>query len=115
MEGAQFSSLPRVGGFEFPGFSEFSTIPPELQETAHRPWPLPRGPWIMRMVWEDLLFAHWSLPVETVRALVPRAFQLDTFDSKAWVAVTPLRMTGVRARGTPALPLVSEFPELNVR
>src|SRR6266849_3694594 len=29
-----------------------------LQETAHRPWPMPDGPWVMAQSWHDLLFAH---------------------------------------------------------
>ena len=24
----------------------------------HRPWPLPRRPWLMRQQWNRLLFAH---------------------------------------------------------
>jgi hypothetical protein len=30
-----------------------------IVETAHRPWPLPDGQWLMAQTWEDLLFAHW--------------------------------------------------------
>ena len=33
-----------------------------LRETAQRPWPLPHGPWIMKQVWHELLFAHWPIP-----------------------------------------------------
>jgi uncharacterized protein YqjF (DUF2071 family) len=65
--------------------------------------------------WHDLLFAHWPLAVERVRALVPPELELDTRDGAAWVAVTPFHMSGIRARGLPALPGTSAFPELNVR
>jgi len=81
----------------------------------HRPWPPPRGPWIMAQSWHDLLFAHWPLPVEALRSAVPPALALDTFDGRAWLGVIPFRMTGVRPRGVPALPGLSAFPELNVR
>ena len=27
-----------------------------LLQTAHRPWPLPQGPWVMRQTWDRLLF-----------------------------------------------------------
>ena len=37
--------------------------------------------------WHDLLFAHWALPAEQVRPLVPRELDLDTFDGKAWIGV----------------------------
>lgn len=86
-----------------------------LTKQDHRPWPLPRRPWIMAQVWHDLLFAHWPVAPEVVRPLVPRALELDTFEGQAWLGVVPFRMTGVRLRGTPALPYLSAFPELNVR
>jgi len=86
-----------------------------LKHTAHRPWPLPRGPWIMKQGWHDLLFAHWAVPVEVLRPLIPRALEIDTFGGQAWLGVVPFRMSGVRMRGTPAIPGFSRFPELNVR
>lgn len=88
----------------------------ELLRTAeHRPWALPRGPWVMFQRWHELLFAHWPLPPEAVRRLIPPALELDLFEGRAWVGVVPFRMTQVRLRGTPALPWLSAFEELNVR
>jgi uncharacterized protein len=81
----------------------------------HRPWPLPGGPWVMAQRWHDLLFAHWPVPVAAVRALIPAGLEIDTFDGAAWLGVVPFRMSDVRLRGTPALPWLSFFPELNVR
>ncbi len=86
-----------------------------LNKLNHRPWPLPRGPWIMAQVWHDLLFAHWPVAPEILRPLVPASLELDTFEDEAWLGVVPFRMSGVRLRGTPALPYLSAFPELNVR
>jgi uncharacterized protein len=86
-----------------------------LKHTEHRPWPLPCGPWIMKQKWHDLLFAHWPVEAEKLRPLIPRALGIDTFDGQAWVGVVPFRMSGVRARGTIAVPGLSRFPELNVR
>src|SRR5918998_1464012 len=85
------------------------------RETGHRPWPLPDGPWWMAQTWEDLLFAHWRVPFEPVRALIPPDLELDRFDGDVWLGVTPFCLTGLRARGTLPLPRVSAFPELNVR
>jgi uncharacterized protein len=81
----------------------------------HRPWPLPSSPWIMRQEWNDLLFAHWRVPLAALRPLVPAALPIDEFDGSAWVSLTPFLLTGMRARGLPAFPVVSSFPELNVR
>lgn len=81
----------------------------------HRPYPAPRRPWAMRMVWEDLLFEHWRVDPSLLRPLVPGGLELQTFEGAAWLAVVPFRMRGVRARLTPPLPWLSAFPELNVR
>lgn len=86
-----------------------------LKKQEHRPWPLPRGGWIMAQVWHDLLFAHWPLDPDTLRPLIPPALELDTFGGQAWLGVVPFRMSGVRLRATPAIPWFSAFPELNVR
>jgi hypothetical protein len=86
-----------------------------LQETAHRPWPLPAGLWVMAQSWHNLLFAHWPVDARKLRALIPECLEIDQFEGQAWLAVVPFRMTGVRLRGTPALPWLSAFPELNVR
>ncbi len=86
-----------------------------LRETTHRPWPLPERRWVMGQTWEDLLFAHWSVPDEQLRAHVPEALELETHDGQAWLGVTPFRLTGLRGRGLLPVPYVSSFLELNVR
>ncbi|HYL61037.1 MAG TPA: DUF2071 domain-containing protein [Candidatus Methylomirabilis sp.] len=90
-------------------------MPPSLKDTAHRPWPLPAGPWVMAQSWHDLLFAHWAVDAAALRAQIPNELEIDTFHGRAWIGVVPFRMTGVRLRGMPALPWLSAFPELNVR
>jgi uncharacterized protein YqjF (DUF2071 family) len=86
-----------------------------IESVAHRPWPLPGRPWVMAQTWHDLLFAHWPIPVEVMRPRVPAELALDTFAGHCWVGVVPFHMSGVRARGLPALPGFSRFPEMNVR
>jgi uncharacterized protein YqjF (DUF2071 family) len=83
--------------------------------SEHAPPPLPPGPWVMHQTWHDLLFAHWPVPVAMLRPLIPASLDIDTFDGTAWVGVVPFHMTGVRLRGTPPLPAIGAFPELNVR
>jgi uncharacterized protein YqjF (DUF2071 family) len=86
-----------------------------LNETAHRPWPMPAGPWVMTQTWNDLLFAHWPVDAGALRERVPASFELDLFDGQAWLGIVPFHMTNVAPRFVPALPWVSAFPELNVR
>ena len=69
----------------------------------------------MRQTWNELLFAHWPLPADGLAHKIPAPLELDLFEGKAWLAVTPFHMTGIRARGLPPLPGVSAFAELNVR
>ena len=88
---------------------------PALDTTDHRPWPIPERPWSWRQTWCDLLFAHWPVPVERLRSLVPSSLTIQEFDRTAWIGVVPFRMEGVMRRPLPDLPWVSAFPELNVR
>ena len=86
-----------------------------LADTDHRPWPLPQRPWALAMRWHELLFMHWPVPREELRARIPPTLSIDTFDGTAWIGVVPFRMGGVRPRLVPPMPWLSAFPELNVR
>jgi uncharacterized protein YqjF (DUF2071 family) len=86
-----------------------------LSENAHRPWPLPDSPWVMFQQWSDLLFAHWAVNPDVLRPLVPRELELDLFEGKAWVAVTPFRMTDLWMRSLPRIPGANHFLEMNFR
>ena len=83
--------------------------------TLTDPPPAPRRPWVMRMRWVDLLFAHWPLPAETLAPLVPAPLELETFEGQAWLGIVPFVMEDVAPRALPAVPRLSRFPELNVR
>lgn len=99
------------------GESDKAEMRPEeiLAIHEHRPWPLPQRPWIMRQEWNRLLFAHWPVALDKMRALVPEPLRLDAREGRCWVAVTPFHLSGLRARGLPPVPGTSAFPELNVR
>jgi uncharacterized protein YqjF (DUF2071 family) len=86
-----------------------------LDLTEHRPYPLAAGRWVMGQTWRNLLFAHWRVERELLRPHVPARLELDEHDGSAWIGLTPFTVTGLRLRGMPPLPLVSEFRELNCR
>jgi hypothetical protein len=88
-----------------------------LDQTAHRPFPPPAAPWIMRQRWHDVLFAHWPVDPQQLRRVLPSALRpfLDVFEGRAWVGVIPFWMSHVRPRFVPPIPGLSSFPELNVR
>src|SRR4051794_17472179 len=88
-----------------------------LDQTAHRPWPLPDDdkPWVMGQTWERLLFAHWRVPIAKLREVVHPEIRIDSSDGSAWIGIPPFTVTGFHVRGAPPPPLVSSFHEINVR
>ncbi|WP_448070834.1 YqjF family protein [Georgenia yuyongxinii] len=65
--------------------------------------------------WTDLTFLHWALPASAVEERLPPGLELDTFDGRAWVGVTPFVMRDARPALVPAVPYLSHFTEVNVR
>ncbi len=62
-----------------------------------------------RQTWAEP-FAHWPLPPELLRPLIPPALTLDTYDGFAWLGIVPFRMRDVYPRLVPSLPWLSAFP-----
>jgi uncharacterized protein YqjF (DUF2071 family) len=81
----------------------------------HRPWPMPERRWVMGQTWTDLLFAHWRVPPAALERVMPPELPLDTFGGSGWLGVTPFGVRNLRTRLTLPIPLLSEFPEINVR
>lgn len=75
----------------------------------------PEGTPVMEQVWEDLLFLHWPIEEAVLRRLIPEALEIDTFEGKAWIGITPFRLSGLRLMSLPPIPGFSEFNEINVR
>jgi uncharacterized protein len=75
----------------------------------------PAGWPIMHQTWDKLLFLHWRLPPESLRAFIPSRLTLDTFEGSSWIGLTPFTMRGIRPVLLPAIPWLSRTHELNVR
>ena len=86
-----------------------------LRVVRHRPYPLPPGPWVGGQTWEHLLFAHWSCDPTAMARVIPPGLELDLFEERAWLAITPFRLHGLRPRALPSIPGVNPFLETNVR
>lgn len=69
----------------------------------------------MAQTWRDLLFAHWPVEPAAIDEHVPRELAIETWGGQAWIGITPFEVRALRARMTLPLPLVSRFPEINVR
>jgi uncharacterized protein YqjF (DUF2071 family) len=67
------------------------------------------------MRWHDVLFLHWPVPEHRITTHVPNALNVETFDGSAWCGIVPFSMSEIRPRLLPAVPTVSNFPELNIR
>ena len=88
-------------------------FPPEPITVAprrmvHRP--------VMLQGWYNLTSLHWRYDVDSVAALLPQGFRVDTFDDGAWVGLIPFHMRRIRIPGLERIKLPwSTFPETNVR
>jgi uncharacterized protein YqjF (DUF2071 family) len=66
--------------------------------------------------WRSLLFLHWVVPLERLRALVPEPLAIDTFAGRAYVGLIPFAMSDVRPRRPlPPVPTARAFLETNLR
>src|SRR5262249_5292507 len=69
---------------------------------------------LMLQRWHEICFFHWSCDPQLLQPRLPPGLRLDTFDSKAWIGLTPFLLTGLRPPLFPqALGLA--FPEMNLR
>jgi uncharacterized protein YqjF (DUF2071 family) len=70
---------------------------------------------IMKQQWQELAYVHWRYDPSVVQALLPKGLEVDTFDGSAWVGLIPFSMRNISFPGTPAIPYLGSFPEVNVR
>src|SRR5690625_4482750 len=72
-------------------------------------------PWIGVQHWETPAFFHWPVPYDTLRALVPAPFELDTFNNETWVSVVLFQATATYPRIGHQLFSLGPLWQLNVR
>lgn len=94
-----------TGGTSPPYDTDIDRVAPTLR---------PGGPPQGYQRWLDLLFLHWPVPLQTIRALVPKELELDLYDGQAWVGLVSFEMRGVRHRCVPRVAAFG-FLETNVR
>ena len=75
----------------------------------------PAGPPVMYQSWQDLLFLHWRLSPADIQATLPPGLHVDLFEGEAYIGIVPFFMRRIRPRGLPAVSMISDFLELNVR
>src|SRR5215207_5979162 len=62
----------------------------------------PRGT-LLELEWRTAAFFHWAFAPDLIRRLLPPGFELDTFDGRAWIGLTPFTTT-FRLGGVVSLP-----------
>jgi uncharacterized protein YqjF (DUF2071 family) len=85
------------------------------RHAAHRPWPLPRSPWLHAQSWTDLVFVHWPVEPAVVAPALPPGLPLDTREGTAWISIVAFAVRAARPRAAPPVPVVSDFLEVNLR
>jgi uncharacterized protein len=86
-----------------------------LCQVLHRPYDMPTAPWSYYQEWNNALFLHWKVPAAEMNRLLPPPLQADVFEGDAWISLVPFTMQKIRPRGLPAVKVLSDFHEINLR
>jgi uncharacterized protein YqjF (DUF2071 family) len=65
--------------------------------------------------WSDLTFLHWKVDPDVVAPLLPAGVAPDLHDGGTWVGLIPFLLDRATLFGSPAVPYVGSFVEINVR
>jgi uncharacterized protein len=76
--------------------------------------PLP-GRAIASQRWSDLTFLHWRVESDRVAPLLPPGVRPDEFEGSSWVGLIPFLLDRATLFGSPPVPYVGSFVEINVR
>jgi len=66
----------------------------------HRPAAMPHAPAFRQIFWQtwrDLVFVHWEVDPAAIERLLPPELEPDLFEGKAYIALVPFLMTGIRS------------------
>lgn len=86
-----------------------------LNNTAHRPFDIPKEKWIYYQEWNRALFLHWIVPYELLRKCVPTNLNIDTFNGDCYVSLVAFTMEKIRPKHLPSIDYLSNFDEINIR
>lgn len=87
------------------------TTPEPIRRAAP---PLVGGP-IASQRWSDLTFLHWRVDPGVVAPLLPPGVVPDEYGGATWVGLIPFLLSRATLFGSPPMPYVGRFVEVNVR
>jgi len=73
----------------------------------------PQRPWSAAQQENHVLFLHYRVPADALRAIVPAPLELQMYDNSAWVAVLALKVNGVHVRRVPMPGPIGNFAEID--
>ena len=65
--------------------------------------------------WSELCFLHWRVDADLVAPLLPPGLRPDECEGSSWVGVIPFFLYRATLWGSPPIPYVGAFAEINVR
>ena len=65
--------------------------------------------------WSDLAFLHWQVDPDVVAPLLPPGVAPDEHDGGTWVGLIPFLLDRATLFGSPPVPYLGSFVEVNVR
>jgi uncharacterized protein YqjF (DUF2071 family) len=87
------------------------TSPEPISRTA----PPLSGRTIASQRWTDLTFLHWRVDADAVAPLLPPGVVPDRHDGSTWVGLIPFLLDRATLFGSPPVPYIGSFVEVNVR
>lgn len=82
----------------------FTTHAPPLGSTA-----------ILQQRWSEVTFLHWRVDPAMVAPYMPAGCSPDVIDGSTWVGLIGFQMSKSSFFGSPSIPWLGNFPEVNVR
>jgi uncharacterized protein YqjF (DUF2071 family) len=73
------------------------------------------SPAILRQRWSEVTFIHWRVDPSVVAPYMPAGCRPDIVDGGAWVGLIAFQMSQTSFFGSPRIPWLGDFPEVNVR
>jgi uncharacterized protein YqjF (DUF2071 family) len=75
----------------------------------------PVRPVLLRQVWRDVAFLHWTIDPAVAAPFLPPGTRPDVADGVTWAGLVPLRIAQTAPVVGPRLPWLGAFDEVNVR
>jgi uncharacterized protein len=84
------------------------------QSHAYKRWAPPNRRWDVAQQEKHLLFLHYAVDYDAIRALVPPMLEVEQFDNSAWVGLMALRLAKLHGRRLPIPKWWHQFPEVDL-